>query len=113
MSLVAATIQRMTADANGYPHSGFPSECARQWQEVLNQDWPCRDRNGPHAREGIIYVTSVPVTARIIWEHDGEERIDGQVTRWNETMTHVFVEADDGRLQINGVWLRVEDTRKR
>jgi hypothetical protein len=43
--------------------------------------------------------------ARIVWELDGEERIDNcRATRW--TRTHVHVEFSDPRAQINGALLR-------
>lgn len=84
----------------------------RNWQRVLNQSWPLRDDKGqPHAR-GIKDVDHpIPVTVRIIWEHDGEEHLDGIATRWHGRSVHVAI--SDWRAQVQGVWVDAADVRRR
>lgn len=48
---------------------------------------------------------------RVVWEHDGEEWIDGTARRW--TQTSVYVTFPDDRLQLSGVWLAPADVQRR
>lgn len=84
---------------------GKQPEHVARWQEVLNHHWPARpteikDRD-----------CSIPVRARLVWEHDGEEFRDGLAKRWDEG--HVYVEIVDVRLSTNGVWLKPGDVYRR
>lgn len=79
-------------------------------QQVLNQDWPLTRGDGTKHAEGIPDQPPRPVRARVVFEHDGEEWLQGRAQRW--TRTHVFVAIMDARLQIGAVWLRVEDVRR-
>jgi len=44
---------------------------------------------------------AIPVTARVVWERDGEEWVDGLALRWDSD--HVYVEIPyEVRLATNG-----------
>lgn len=96
----------MDFDQRGYPRPDGP-----QRQKVLNEHWPLRDSKGPHARGIPDQPNPIPVRARIVWEGDGEQWIEGKAGRW--TRNAVFVALDDERLRAIGVWLRPEDIRRR
>ena len=50
----------------------------------------------------------IPVRVRIVWEEDGEEFVEGTVTRWDAG--HVYVQLKNTkRLPGNGVWVKPED----
>lgn len=53
----------------------------------------------------------IPVVARLRWSVDGEELHDGRATAWTERL--VLVELVDRRLGVNGVWLDLNDVRRR
>lgn len=72
---------------------------ALEWQNVLNS-LPARDKP---AR------AKIPVRARLVWEHDGEEWKDGQALRLDPTGPAVFVELQDKRCKFTGVWLHPDD----
>lgn len=80
-------------------HSTNPESAAswRSWQTVLNQTWPPEPRTLRNRPEPI------PVIVRVHWEHDGEEHLPGLATRWDPH--HVYVELDDRRLAITGIWV--------
>ena len=99
-------MQRRAADDYGFTVSHQP----QLWQTVINQHWPLHDRQGAHAR-GIPDRTPIPVRVRLEWERDGEQWLDGQATRW--TRDSVYVQLDDPRLRVNGVWVRPGDVRRR
>ncbi|PSL05927.1 hypothetical protein CLV30_10379 [Haloactinopolyspora alba] len=73
----------------------------RAQRRVLNKHWPRRPRDFRKHRPGI------PVTARVVWERDGEEYIDATAVRWDTD--HVYVEFVDNRLGANGTWLKPSD----
>ena len=45
----------------------------------------------------------IPIRARLVWEHDGEEWIDTQASVWTDR--DVLVELADPRWWIRGVWV--------
>jgi hypothetical protein len=49
----------------------------------------------------------VPITARIVWEQDGEEHIDTVALGW--TGRDVYVRMSDTRYQTRAVWLDAAD----
>ncbi|TRW45598.1 hypothetical protein [Georgenia yuyongxinii] len=54
----------------------------------------------------------IPVTARLVWEHDGgEETIDTEANGWTRDLVLVIV--DDARCHIRGIWLPVADIHRR
>jgi hypothetical protein len=53
----------------------------------------------------------VPVTARIVWEHDGEEYIDTAAAGWSGQL--VYVRVPDRRYRLTSVWLDTADVRRR
>jgi hypothetical protein len=78
-----------------------------EWQRARNERFPppaiarrLRDQSKP-----------IPVTARVVWERDGEEWIDGTAIRWDQR--HVLVRLDDRRCSTIGFWLAPEDVRRR
>ncbi len=75
------------------------------WRTVLNTHWPRKPTELRPRDEGI------EVRVRIVWEHDGEEYIEGVATRWDAN--HVYVEVRDKRLQGNGVWVKPHDVYRR
>lgn len=70
-------------------------------QDILNS-LPARDRP---ARK------RVPVRARIMWERDGEEWIDGHALRLDENGPAIYVEFGDKRKKFTGVWLHPDDVQ--
>lgn len=78
---------------------------------MLNQEFPLVRKDGTRHAAGIPDHPRRPVRARVVFEHDGEEYLDGLAQRW--TKTHVFVVIPDTRLQIGALWLRAEDVRAR
>lgn len=74
------------------------------WQAVENEHWPANPRGWRWHEPGI------DVRVRIVFERDGETFLDGTARRWDTN--HVYVEIDDRRLQINGVWLRPKDVKR-
>ena len=45
----------------------------------------------------------VPIVARVVWEVDGEERVDTEALGW--TGQAVYVRVADPRCQSNAIWL--------
>lgn len=68
-------------------------------QNILNA-LPSRDR--PQRNR-------VPVKARIMWEHDGEQWVTGHALRLDEVGNAVFVEFLDSRYRFTGAWLGQDD----
>lgn len=78
---------------------------ATQWQPLLNE------RPIPARRAQVSCDVPIAVTARLVWEHDGEERLDTLAWAW--TRGAVLVELHDRRRQTIGVWLPARDVRRR
>lgn len=85
---------------------------SRAWQRVRNQRKP----------RWAYYVPEVPypqwrrVTARVHWEVDGVEYIDGLAKQWTYHLEYrwlICVNFADGRLHGGGVWLEQSDVRLR
>ena len=95
---------------SGWDGAGALAPGRRRYQRILNERWPLRDRNGPHARGIPDRPNSIPVRARVVWEHDGVEWISGRATRW--THNSVYVVFSDPRWQTTGVWLAPEDVTR-
>ena len=53
----------------------------------------------------------VPVTARIVWEDDGEEHIETEAAGWSGQL--VYVRVPDRRYRLTSVWLHAADVRRR
>lgn len=53
----------------------------------------------------------IPITARIVWERDGEEHIDTVALGWSGRL--VYVQLLNRRNATKCVWLRAEDVRRR
>jgi hypothetical protein len=53
----------------------------------------------------------VPVVARIVWEHDGEEHIETEAAGWSGQL--VYVRVPDTRYRLTSVWLNTADVRRR
>jgi hypothetical protein len=73
------------------------------WQDVLNE-LPIPPRHLQHD-------CWVPVTARIVWERDGLERLDTVAYAWFGRK--VLVEVLDHRRDTHGVWLHTSDVHRR
>lgn len=71
----------------------------REWQKILNSKPPRYSMDRPR----------VPVRARIIWERDGVEWVDGQALRRDPVDGAIFVEVKDRRCAIIGTWLDPAD----
>lgn len=85
------------------PHDQTAHHWRRDWQHVLNaQPIPPRHQQ----RTGW-----VPVTARIVWEHDGTEHVDTYAYAWTDTL--VLVQLVDSRYRFRGVWLEPGDVQRR
>jgi hypothetical protein len=53
----------------------------------------------------------VPITARIVWEQDGEEFIETVAAGW--TGQNVYVRLPDRRYRLTSVWLDAADVKRR
>jgi hypothetical protein len=53
----------------------------------------------------------VPVTARIVWEDDGEEYIETVAAGWSGQL--VYVRMPDRRWRLTSVWLNAADVTRR
>jgi hypothetical protein len=53
----------------------------------------------------------VPITARVVWEDDGEEHIDTVALGW--TGEHAYIRLPDRRYRLTSVWLDAADVRRR
>jgi hypothetical protein len=53
----------------------------------------------------------VPVTARIVWEDDGEEYIETEAAGWSGQL--VYVRVPDRRCRLTSVWLPAADVKRR
>lgn len=70
-----------------------------RWQKVLNS-LPARAR--PDRKK-------IPVRARVVWERDGEEWLDGNALRLDPGIA-IFVElSGQPRCKFTGVWLDPKD----
>lgn len=72
----------------------------RNRYEVPKRYTPCRWPAGP-----------IPVRVRLHWSVDGVEYRDARAMAWTRTL--VLCELVDRRLGVNGVWLDVNDVRRR
>lgn len=91
----------MAGDAYGMsPHGNGTG----QWQTVLNQSWPDNPLGLPQHQP-------INVTARIVFEHDGEVWLDGTASRWVGQC--VCVEINDPRLQVRYCWVDAGDVKRR
>jgi hypothetical protein len=52
----------------------------------------------------------VPVVARIVWEHDGEEHIETVALGW--IGQHAYIRLPDPRYRFTAVWLDASDVRR-
>ncbi|MBA2478405.1 MAG: hypothetical protein H0V38_07325 [Sporichthyaceae bacterium] len=82
-----------------------PPPSWRFWQEITNGQ--------PVPEQSLVTTpeTPIPVTARIVWAVDGEERLDGWAIRW--TRDQVLVELRDQRCATVGAWLAPADLKRR
>ena len=53
----------------------------------------------------------VPIVARVVWEADGEERVDTVALGW--TAQAVYVRLADARCRTNSIWLDGADVQRR
>jgi len=53
----------------------------------------------------------VPVVARIVWEHDGEEQLETEALGWSSG--DAYVRLPDSRWRFTSVWLRAENVTRR
>ncbi len=87
-----------------HPAQGPPN--TSRWQRALNEACPANARHIGDA------PGPVPVRARVVWERDGEEWVDGTAIRWDRS--HVLVQINDrARCPTIGFWLRPQDVRRR
>ncbi|GMA26223.1 hypothetical protein GCM10025864_39820 [Luteimicrobium album] len=73
------------------------------WQQILNAvDIP------PFHEQR--HMTPVAVRARVVWERDGQETIEGRVGYWAGRA--VLVHWRDPRLRVQGAWFDVGDVAR-
>jgi hypothetical protein len=53
----------------------------------------------------------VPIVARIVWEHHGEEHIETVAQGW--TGQHAYIRLPDPRYRFTAVWLNAADVTRR
>jgi hypothetical protein len=53
----------------------------------------------------------VPITARIVWELDGEEHIETEAAGWSGQL--VYIRLSDPRYRFTAVWLDAADVTRR
>ena len=84
----------------------YGTPAPRPPQAVLNYSPP-----PPEVMGRLRDVDEILVRVRIVWEHDGEQLLEGVARRWWQS--HVYVELDDRRLRTTGVWVPAADVRRR
>jgi hypothetical protein len=57
------------------------------------------------------FTRPVPIVARVVWAHDGEEYIDTVAAGWSGQ--NVYVRLPDPRYRLTSVWLNAADVRRR
>lgn len=79
----------------------------KYWQRQLNHVREPAPEGAPypHPRR------EIPVTVRVVWEHDGETWIEGHAYRWNDQC--VAVSVFDRRCMGHSVWVAPADVRRR
>lgn len=77
------------------------------WGTATWRYWKKIDNARP-ARETFQNRVPVKVRARIVWEYDGTEGVDGVATRLGFDGA-IFVELKDRRCSTVGVWLSPDD----
>jgi hypothetical protein len=82
-----------------------PAEQAARRQAILNE------RPIPPRHLQRVDRTPIPVTARIIWQRDGQELIDTRALDW--VGRDVLVEILDRRWRVTAVWIDAGDVRRR
>lgn len=80
-------------------------------QQVLNQSWPLKDKQGHHARGIPDQPQPINVTVRLELDKAGEVHVDALAVRWNNS--HVYIQTNDPRVPGPGVWLLARDVRRR
>lgn len=104
---------------SGPYRDGTPMPADSLWQDVENEDWPYRDKNGARHANGINDRAAKDqrlVTVRLVLKNDGEVFLPGRATRWTDMpadRAHVFVIVDDPRVRRGMVWVRFGDVRMR
>jgi hypothetical protein len=73
-------------------------------EHCLNESWPRDAATTPDRKP-------IPVTARVVWSITGEEWQEGNVTRWSGRC--LFVQLERNRNRTAGVWLDVDDVKRR
>ena len=81
------------------------ADVASRWQRLLNA------RPIPPRRLQNTGRNPIRVTARLMWEHDGEQLVDTRAVDW--VGRDVLVEVFDPRWQTQGVWLDAGDVGRR
>ena len=56
------------------------------------------------------FKTPVPVVARIVWEHDGEEHIETEALGWSKG--DACVQMPDSRWKFTSIWLDASDVKR-
>ncbi|MGJ5724903.1 hypothetical protein ACSBQT_11035 [Brevibacterium sp. H602] len=72
----------------------------REWQKILNDQG---------ARRGAEDRDPMAVRARVEWERDGPEWMDGEAVRIDRRDGAIFVRLHDGRCSTLGAWLTPDD----
>jgi hypothetical protein len=72
---------------------------------ALNKSWP-RDAATTPDRPRI------PVVARVVWAHPGEESIEGHATRWSGRSVFITPARMRCRNGVLGVWLDASDVTR-
>lgn len=71
----------------------------KYWQKILNEE---------DARPSFRDRPPAPVRARVVWERDGEEWVDGTAERLGFDGA-IYVRLHDRRCSTLGAWLRPDD----
>jgi hypothetical protein len=75
-----------------------------KWQRATNETWPANPRS-------IKEQPRIAVRARVVWDEDGEEWVEGHAIRW--TQHHVLVSISDPRCHTIGFWLAPADVKRK
>jgi hypothetical protein len=110
--------QNQTSLAIDHTEHMFDTGCVEGWraeqQRQQTNAWSPGQRilNGTGARMPEHRLDPpVPITARIVWEDDGEEHLDTVALGW--TGRNVYVRLPDPRYRLTSLWLDASDVIRR
>jgi hypothetical protein len=89
---------------------GWQAEQQRQQTNAWSPGQKILNSTGAREPEHTFHQP-VPITARIVWEQDGEEFVETVAAGWSGQ--NVYVRLPDRRYRLTSVWLDAADVKRR